>query len=220
MKAPYVDQPCSIGKGTRIWHFSHIMKGAVIGQNCSIGQNVVVSSAAVVGNGVKIQNNVSIYDAVTIEDGVFCGPSMVFTNVINPRSEIIRKDEYKADPDPPGRHAGGQFYDRLRTYRGPLCVRGRRRRGRQRHPGLRPGRGRAGPADRLDVSLRRRAARISRRRRDCCGLQSKLSAGKRPSAQLDVPAAPLSVHEGTAVGCYVSQSCYYAITFLPEGVQV
>ena len=72
------------------------MKGAVIGQNCSIGQNVVVSSAAVVGNGVKIQNNVSIYDAVTMEDGVFCGPSMVFTNVINPRSEIIRKDEYKA----------------------------------------------------------------------------------------------------------------------------
>jgi UDP-2-acetamido-3-amino-2,3-dideoxy-glucuronate N-acetyltransferase len=94
-ESAYVDQPCSIGKGTKIWHFSHIMKGAKIGQNCSIGQNVVVGSAAVVGNGVKIQNNISIYDAVTIEDGVFCGPSMVFTNVINPRSEIVRKDEYR-----------------------------------------------------------------------------------------------------------------------------
>jgi UDP-2-acetamido-3-amino-2,3-dideoxy-glucuronate N-acetyltransferase len=91
----YVDQPCSIGTGTKIWHFSHIMKGATIGQNCSIGQNVVISSTAVIGNGVKIQNNVSVYDAVTVEDGVFCGPSMVFTNVINPRSEIARKNEYR-----------------------------------------------------------------------------------------------------------------------------
>ena len=94
-ESAYVDQPCSIGKGTKIWHFSHVMKGAKIGRNCSIGQNVVIGSAAVVGNGVKIQNNVSIYDAVTIEDGVFCGPSMVFTNVINPRSEITRKNEYR-----------------------------------------------------------------------------------------------------------------------------
>jgi len=90
-----VDLPCTIGKGTRIWHFSHIMKGARLGQNCSLGQNVVVASTAVVGNGVKIQNNVSIYDGVTLEDYVFCGPSMVFTNVMNPRSEIVRKDEYK-----------------------------------------------------------------------------------------------------------------------------
>jgi UDP-2-acetamido-3-amino-2,3-dideoxy-glucuronate N-acetyltransferase len=94
-ESAYVDQPCSIGKGTRIWHFSHVMKGAVIGERCSIGQNVVVGSAAVVGNGVKIQNNISIYDAVTLEDNVFCGPSMVFTNVMNPRSEIVRKDEYR-----------------------------------------------------------------------------------------------------------------------------
>ena len=93
-ESAYVDQPCSIGKGTRIWHFSHIMKGAAIGEKCSIGQNVVIGSAAVLGNGVKIQNNISIYDKVTIEDGVFCGPSMVFTNVINPRGEIVRKDEY------------------------------------------------------------------------------------------------------------------------------
>ena len=94
-ESSYVDQPCSIGAGTKIWHFSHVMKGAVVGQNCSIGQNVVIGSAAVIGNGVKIQNNVSVYDAVTMEDGVFCGPSMVFTNVINPRSEIVRKSEYR-----------------------------------------------------------------------------------------------------------------------------
>ena len=93
--AAYVDQPCTIGPGTKIWHFSHIMKGARIGANCSIGQNVVIASTAVIGNGVKIQNNISIYDGVVLEDGVFCGPSMVFTNVINPRSEIVRKNEYR-----------------------------------------------------------------------------------------------------------------------------
>jgi UDP-2-acetamido-3-amino-2,3-dideoxy-glucuronate N-acetyltransferase len=90
-----IDQPCTIGKGTKIWHFSHIMKGAEIGQNCSLGQNVVVGSAAVIGSGVKIQNNVSIYDGVILEDHVFCGPSMVFTNVNNPRSEVVRKNEYR-----------------------------------------------------------------------------------------------------------------------------
>jgi UDP-2-acetamido-3-amino-2,3-dideoxy-glucuronate N-acetyltransferase len=91
----FVDQPCTIGKGTKIWHFAHVMKGAQIGAGCSLGQNVVVGSAAVIGDHVKIQNNVSIYDAVTLEDYVFCGPSMVFTNVNNPRSEIVRKNEYR-----------------------------------------------------------------------------------------------------------------------------
>ena len=90
-----IDLPCSIGEGTKIWHFSHIMKGATIGQNCSIGQNVVIASTAVIGSGVKIQNNISVYDGVVLGDGVFCGPSMVFTNVTNPRSEIVRKSEYK-----------------------------------------------------------------------------------------------------------------------------
>ena len=90
-----VDEPCSIGKGSKIWHFSHVMKNAKIGRNCSIGQNVLVSSTAVIGDGAKIQNNVSVYDGVTLEDGVFCGPSMVFTNVMNPRSEISRKSEYR-----------------------------------------------------------------------------------------------------------------------------
>lgn len=90
-----IDDPGGIGEGTRIWHFSHIMKGAVVGKHCSIGQNVFIGAAAVVGNGVKIQNNVSVYDRVTLEDGVFCGPSMVFTNVINPRSHISRKHEFR-----------------------------------------------------------------------------------------------------------------------------
>ena len=91
----YVDEGVAIGKGTRIWHFSHIMKGSVIGENCNIGQNVMIGPDVVIGNHVKIQNNVSIYKGVTLEDHVFCGPSCVFTNVINPRSEIVRKEEIR-----------------------------------------------------------------------------------------------------------------------------
>ncbi len=90
-----VDEGCQIGKGTKIWHFSHIMPNCIIGERCNIGQNVVVSPDVVLGNNVKVQNNVSIYTGVHCEDDVFLGPSMVFTNVINPRSAIIRKDEYK-----------------------------------------------------------------------------------------------------------------------------
>lgn len=94
-ESSYVDQPCSIGGGTKIWHFSHVMSESKIGENCNIGQNVVVSPGCVLGDNVKIQNNVSIYTGVILEDDVFCGPSMVFTNVINPRSHVERKDEYK-----------------------------------------------------------------------------------------------------------------------------
>jgi UDP-2-acetamido-3-amino-2,3-dideoxy-glucuronate N-acetyltransferase len=89
-----IDDGCKIGKGTKIWHFSHIMTGSEIGENCNIGQNVVVSPGVKLGNNVKVQNNVSIYTGVICEDDVFLGPSMVFTNVINPRSAIIRKDQY------------------------------------------------------------------------------------------------------------------------------
>ena len=89
-----VDEGASIGSGTNIWHWSHISSGAKIGENCSIGQNVFIGNQAKVGHNVKIQNNVSIYDNVVIEDSVFCGPSMVFTNVINPRAEVSRKNEY------------------------------------------------------------------------------------------------------------------------------
>ncbi len=90
-----IDEGCIIGEGTKIWHFSHIMPGCLIGNNCNIGQNVVVSPKVVLGNNVRVQNNVSIYEGVICEDDVFLGPSMVFTNVINPRSAVSRKDEYK-----------------------------------------------------------------------------------------------------------------------------
>ncbi|WP_289060239.1 acyltransferase [uncultured Zobellia sp.] len=90
-----VDQGCNIGPGTKIWHFSHIMSDCKIGEKCNIGQNVVVSPGVVLGNNVKVQNNVSIYTGVICEDDVFLGPSMVFTNVINPRSAIVRRDSYQ-----------------------------------------------------------------------------------------------------------------------------
>lgn len=89
-----IDEGCTIGNGTRIWHFSHIMPGCIIGESCNIGQNVVVSPDVVLGKNVKVQNNVSIYTGVLCEDDVFLGPSMVFTNVINPRSAVNRKNEY------------------------------------------------------------------------------------------------------------------------------
>lgn len=89
-----IDPGCQIGKGTKIWHFSHIMTGSIIGEECNLGQNVVVSPGVKLGNRVKVQNNVSIYTGVNCEDEVFLGPSMVFTNVINPRSAVIRKDQY------------------------------------------------------------------------------------------------------------------------------
>ena len=91
----FVDHPVSIGEGTKIWHFSHIMKNSIIGKNCNIGQNVVISPNVKIGDNVKIQNNVSVYTGVICEDDVFLGPSMVFTNVINPRSAIIRREEFK-----------------------------------------------------------------------------------------------------------------------------
>jgi UDP-2-acetamido-3-amino-2,3-dideoxy-glucuronate N-acetyltransferase len=89
-----IDEGCKIGSGTKIWHFSHIMSGCEIGENCNIGQNVVVSPGVVLGRNVKVQNNVSVYTGVVCEDDVFLGPSMVFTNIINPRSAIVRKNQY------------------------------------------------------------------------------------------------------------------------------
>ncbi len=95
-ESSYVDPGASIGKNTKIWHFCHVLSGAVIGECCILGQNVCVLGTARIGNNVKIQNNVSVYDAVVLEDGVFCGPSCVFTNVINPRSFIERKHAYRS----------------------------------------------------------------------------------------------------------------------------
>ena len=94
-ESSYVDEGCTIGEGTKIWHFSHVMSGCTIGKRCNIGQNVVISPGVHLGEGVKIQNNVSVYTGVICEDGVFLGPSCVFTNVINPRAFIERKSEYR-----------------------------------------------------------------------------------------------------------------------------
>lgn len=94
-ESAYVDDGAIVGEGTKVWHFCHVMPGAVIGERCSLGQNVVVMPGTRIGNNVKIQNNVSIYEGVELEDDVFCGPSMVFTNVINPRSHVSRKSEYQ-----------------------------------------------------------------------------------------------------------------------------
>ena len=91
----FVDEGATIGSGTKVWHFCHIMPGAVIGQKCNLGQNVVVMNGVTIGDNCKIQNNVSIYEGVILENDVFCGPSMVFTNVMNPRSHVSRKDEYR-----------------------------------------------------------------------------------------------------------------------------
>ncbi len=90
-----IDEGCKIGQGTKIWHFTHIMPDCVIGENCNFGQNVVISPGVVLGNNVKVQNNVSIYTGVICEDDVFLGPSMVFTNIVNPRSAVVRKDQYE-----------------------------------------------------------------------------------------------------------------------------
>lgn len=89
-----IDQGCTIGAGSKVWHFSHIMSGATLGENCNLGQNVVVSPQVVLGNNVKVQNNVSIYTGVICEDDVFLGPSMVFTNITNPRSAVVRRGQY------------------------------------------------------------------------------------------------------------------------------
>jgi UDP-2-acetamido-3-amino-2,3-dideoxy-glucuronate N-acetyltransferase len=93
-ESAFIDEGCEIGKGTKIWHFSHIMSDCKLGENCNIGQNVVISPEVILGNNVKVQNNVSIYSGVTCDDDVFLGPSMVFTNVINPRSAVNRRGQY------------------------------------------------------------------------------------------------------------------------------
>ena len=94
-ESSYVDEGAQLGRGTKVWHFCHVMPDVVIGERCNLGQNVVVMNRVRIGNNVKIQNNVSVYEGVVLEDDVFCGPSMVFTNVMNPRSHVSRKDEFR-----------------------------------------------------------------------------------------------------------------------------
>ena len=116
-----IDEGCQIGEGTTIWHFSHVMSGAKIGERCNLGQNVVVSPGVVLGDGCRVQNNVSIYTGVECEENVFLGPSMVFTNVINPRSAISRKDEYQSTMIRRGATIGANVTIVCRTELGAYC---------------------------------------------------------------------------------------------------
>ena len=176
-ESSYVDVGATIGTGTKIWHFCHVMAGAVIGERCSLGQNVVVMPGTRIGHNVKIQNNVSIYEGVELEDDVFCGPSCVFTNVINPRSHVSRKAEYRRTLVRRGASIGanativcGATLGRVRLYRG----RGRRDGDRA---GLRPDGGCPGAPDRLDVPVRG-AAPGERRARVVQGVWSDLPGSR------------------------------------------
>ena len=124
-----IDNGATLGEGTQVWHFSHVCSEALIGERCSLGQNVFIGNRVVIGNRCKIQNNVSIYDNVTLEDDVFCGPSMVFTNVYNPRAAIIRKEEYRSTliripqhPNPQRSNSGSQLHCGLRSHNRALCL--------------------------------------------------------------------------------------------------
>ena len=150
----FIDDDVEIGDGTAIWHVSHVLKNSKIGRNCRIGQNVVIGPSVTVGDGVKIQNNVSVYEGVTLEDDVFCGPSMVFTNVVNPRSEIRRMSELRPTLVRRGATFGANCTIVCGTDRWPVCVYRRRRGGGQGCARLRAHRGKSRPHHRLDVPLR------------------------------------------------------------------
>ena len=111
-----IEEPVEIGDKTQIWHFGHVMSGAKIGENCILGQNVFIGRGVILGNNVKVQNNVSVYDTVVLEDGVFCGPSMVFTNVINPREFYLKEVGVSKDPGEEGGDDRSECHDRLRAY--------------------------------------------------------------------------------------------------------
>ena len=148
-----IDEGATIGEKTRIWHWVHICAGARIGERCSFGQNVFVGSDVVIGNNVKVQNNVSIYDAVTLEDNVFCGPSMVFTNVYNPRSAVSRKSEYRPTLVKHDATLGANCTIILWGYRGRIRLCWRRRGHYQKCVALRTDGRCSCPVDRLDESL-------------------------------------------------------------------
>ena len=155
-ESSYVDEPCEIGPGTKIWHFSHVMKNSRIGAGCNIGQNVVISPDVTIGSNVKIQNNVSVYTGCILEDDVFCGPSMVFTNVMNPRSHVNRKDEYQTTLVRKGRSLGAEQHGGLRDDDRPVRFCGGRFGGDARRTGLRPGLRKSRAGAWLDVRLRHR----------------------------------------------------------------
>ncbi len=144
-----VDAGVEIGKGTKIWHFSHVLSGSKIGVNCNIGQNVVVGADVTIGNQCKIQNNVSVYKGVTLEDGVFCGPSMVFTNIYNPRAEIYLRWTMSVPPSKERRHPGSRLHHCLRSYDRQLCLRWCGSGRDQKRPQPCPGGGQPSQTDRL-----------------------------------------------------------------------
>jgi UDP-2-acetamido-3-amino-2,3-dideoxy-glucuronate N-acetyltransferase len=161
----YVDEPCDIGRGTRIWHFSHVLAGSTVGRNCTIGQNVMIGPRVVIGDDCKIQNNVSVYEGVTLEAGVFCGPSCVFTNVANPRAEVDRRREFLNTNVGRGATIGAnativcQCHHRLRQHRRAVELRRRRGGGNPRRTPSCP-RGRCpGPPHRLGEPRRRAPGR-------------------------------------------------------------
>jgi UDP-2-acetamido-3-amino-2,3-dideoxy-glucuronate N-acetyltransferase len=186
-----VDAGAQIGDGTRVWHFVHVSGGARIGSNCSLGQGSYVGDDVAIGDNVKIQNNVSVYDAVTLEDDVFCGPSMVFTNVLNPRSAVVRKHEYRAHAGPARGDARRELHDRVRSTIGRMPSSAPARSSRTTCPTSRWCR-RAGAPHRLDEPARRALDLPARRRR-----RGDLPAtGERYCCARRVPLAtePLTTH--------------------------
>ncbi len=173
----FVDEGAVIGAGTQIWHFSHVMPGAVIGERCNLGQNVVVMPRTRIGNNVKIQNNVSMYEGVELEDDVFCGPSCVFTNVINPRSHVSRKSEYLPTLVRRGATIGANATIICGSTLGAYSFVGAGAVVRGDDPRLRPGGRDAGPADRVDVPVRS-AADAEGQRRDLRRLRVRLPGGR------------------------------------------
>ena len=152
-----IDEGAQIGDDSRVWHFVHVCSGARIGVGVSLGQNVFVGNKVLIGDRCKIQNNVSIYDNVTLEEGVFCGPSMVFTNVYNPRALIERKDEYRDTLIRRGRHTRRELHHHLRGNRRGLRLCRRGSRGKARHLRFRTSNRRARSPDQLDERVRRKA---------------------------------------------------------------
>ena len=184
-ESAFIDEGVEIGDGTTIWHVSHVLKNSRIGKDCRIGQNVVIGPNVVVGNGVKIQNNVSVYEGVTLEDGVFCGPSMVFTNVINPRSEIRRMHELRSTLVRRGATPRGELHDRLRHDDRHVRLRRRRGRRRQGRAGLRARRRKPRAGHRLDVRLRQPNSIRRRRGEGSCADCSRTYTKQKRTVTLD-----------------------------------
>ena len=181
-ESSYIDDGAVIGRGTKIWHFCHVLPGAVIGERCNLGQNVVVMGGTRLGNNVKVQNNVSIYEGVTLEDDVFCGPSCVFTNVMNPRSHVSRKSEYQPTLVRRGASIGANATIVCGSTLGEYSFIGAGAVVTGRRAGLRAdGRG-AGPADRwmCQCGVRLAAPATARRRCGACGTRYREEGGPAP----------------------------------------